>query len=81
VLGRRAARDAQFTRGEVFNQERQEPAILAHPGTAPAYLHTVRKPTPAIVRTVHAEAERFQSPYVGLEVIGGHAVVYEALVR
>jgi len=81
VLGRRGARDAQFTRGEVLDQERQEPALLAHPGTAPAYLRAVRKPTPAVVGTIDAEAERFQPPYIGPQIVGGHAVVYEALAR
>ncbi len=58
--GRGAARDAHLTRGEVFDQEREQPALLAHPGATPAYLRAVRKPASAIVGTIHPETQGAQ---------------------
>ena len=43
--------------------------------------HAVRKPASAIVGTFHAEAEGAQSSHVGLEVVGGHAVICQAFTR
>jgi hypothetical protein len=48
VSGLGAAGDAQVAGGEVFDQEGEDPTLLAYPGTAPPYARAVWQPAPAV---------------------------------
>ena len=59
-------RDTQPAGGQVFDQERQQPALLAYPGAAPAYLRAVRKPTPPSSGPSTSKP-RIAAPLLGVE--------------
>ena len=70
-------RDAQRAWGFVFDQERRHSSLLPHAGALPTYLRPIREPTSARVRTIHTKARLLQTPHVGREITGGHAVIYQ----
>jgi hypothetical protein len=77
---RRAIPVAPFgcSAGDVLDQERQKPAVLAYAGYPPPDLRPVREPSPAVGGAVHLETTLLEAARVGLEVVGGHAVVDQA---
>ncbi len=55
--------------------------MLAYASDAPPDLHPVRKPPTAIGGAFHAEAKLVEPACVGLQVIGGRAVVDKTSAR